>query len=246
MSRKVSGKNFRVILLILALLVSIYLFLHGSIFNIDSIIVQGNDKVSPEEIMALSGLVPGNNIFDIDADIACIAIQAHPMVKTAEVERRIPNKLEIKITERQVWAIIPYQEVFLCIDETGICFERLNKTPIIGYPIITMDSMPEYVNLGQAVNKQATDIIRQVWLAIPESGQQKISDYHYMNNENELKIYTRNGTEIRFGNMERLDEKAKTLTQVLQIESDFIKSGKDVLEYVDMRFKGEPVVKTRI
>jgi cell division protein FtsQ len=212
---------------------------------VDSIEVQGNDKVSREEVLALSGLYPGINIFELDVDISAKSIEIHPMVKEAEIVRQVPRTLVININERQIWAVIPFRGVFLCIDDTGVCFEKLSNTPINNYPIITMDLVPEYVSLGQAVNKQGTDMVRQVWQALPDSDCKKISEFHYMNNENELKIYTINGTEIRFGNLERLEEKINTLMQVIQIETDLAKQGKDVLEYIDMRYKGEPVVKTR-
>ncbi|PKM77641.1 MAG: hypothetical protein CVU90_06050 [Firmicutes bacterium HGW-Firmicutes-15] len=246
MSRKISGHRFRISLLIFTLILSAYLFMHSSIFKVERIEVQGNDKVSREEALALSGLDQGINIFELDGDLSSKAIENHPMVKKAEIVRQLPRTLVIKITERQIWAVIPYRGVFLCIDDTGVCFDKLNNTLINNYPIITMDLMPEYVNLGQAVNNQATDMVRQVWQAIPDGDRQKLSEFHYVNKENTLKIYTINGTEIRFGNLERLEEKGKTLTQVIQIEDNFKKQGKDVLEYIDMRFKGEPVVKTRI
>jgi cell division protein FtsQ len=244
-SRKISGHRFRILLLIFTLLLSIYLFLHSSIFNVDRIEVQGNDKVSREEVLALSGLAPGTNIFKLDRDLSSQAIEVHPMVKKAEIIRQLPRTLVIKINERQIWAVIPYSDVFLCIDDTGVCFEKLNHPSINNYPIITMDKMPAYVNLGQVVNAQATDMVRQVWQSISDGDRQKISEFHYLNQENTLKIYTLKGTEIRFGDMERLEEKTKTLTQVIQIESDFEKQGKDVLEYIDIRFKGEPVVKIK-
>jgi cell division protein FtsQ len=242
---KMPGHKFRIGLFVFTLLLSTYLFIHSSIFNVDQIEVQGNDKVSREETMALSGLAPGINIFEMDEDLTSKAIEAHPMVRKAEVARQLPRKLVVKITERQIWAVIPYKGVFLCIDDSGVCFDKLNNTPISNYPTITMDELPEYVNLGQAINKQATDMVRQLWQSMPDSDRQKISEFHYLNKENALKIYTIGGTEIRFGDLERLEEKVNTLTQVIQIESDFKKQGKDVLEYIDMRFKGEPVVKTR-
>ena len=59
-------------------------------------------------------------------------------------------------------------------------------------------------------------------------------------------IYTLQGTEIKFGIDERLEEKLSTLSQVFQLERDFIDTGQDDLIYVDMRYKGQPVVKTTI
>jgi cell division protein FtsQ len=241
-----SGHRFRIVILIFALLVSLYLFIHSPIFKVTQIEVSGSDKVSKEEVIALSGLSPGINIFDFDEVDCTKTIESHPMIKHAEIDRKIFKTIAINIEERQAWAVIPYEDLFLCIDDTGVCFDKLNYTQINDYPIIiTLEEVPEYVNLGQTVNNQAIDMVKQVWNSISDNERQIISEFHYQNSDNTLKIYTIKGTEIRFGNLDRLEEKAKTLTEINEIENDFEKQGKDVLEYVDIRFS-EPVLKTRV
>jgi cell division protein FtsQ len=59
-----------------------------------------------------------------------------------------------------------------------------------------------------------------------------------------LIIYTAEGTEIRFGKKERLDEKLSVISQVFKLEQEFLEAGQDALVYVDVRYKGQPVVKT--
>jgi len=243
---KRSINKFRLALLLFVLFLSVYLFLHSSIFNVTQIEVVGNNKVSKEEVLALSGLNPGINIFGFNEAACSQAIEVHPMIKSVAIERKLNRTVVIKVNERQIWALIPYGDLFLCIDDTGICFDKLNHTTIDKIPIITMDQMPEFVNLGQAVNTQATDMVKKVWQALPADEQQVISDFHYQNQDSTLKIYTVKGTEILFGNLDRLDEKVKTFAQVIQIENNMEQKGTDALEYVDIRFKGEPVLKTRI
>jgi len=245
MRRKKSGNRFRIALLVFVFLLSIFLFLHSSVFNVAQINVQGNERVSKDEVLALSGLSTGKNIFKFNANNVVKSIEAHPLVKHAEIKRKPPRTVSITITERQMWAIVPAGNVFLIIDDSGVCFEKLDNLPFKNYPLITMDQMPAQINLGQAVDSKATDMVKQVWLAMPENVQPKISEFHYLNNESSLKLYTMEGTEVRFGNLERLDEKIKTLVQVLQLESTMHKQGRDTLEYVDLRFNGEPVLKTK-
>lgn len=246
MSRKKFVFKFRIVLLGFTMLISAYLFMHSSLFNLTQIEVAGNDKVSREEIIALSGLAPGINIFEFDEIIAAKSIEVHPMIKQADIERKPVRTIKIHITERQVWAVIPYNDLFLCIDDTGVCFDKLNNIPIDNDLIINLETMPERVNLGQAVSTQETDMIRQVWQALPVSEQQVISEIYYQNQDETLKIYTVKGTEVRFGNLDRLDEKIKTFSQVIQIENELEQQGTDVLEYVDIRFRGEPVLKTKV
>ncbi len=244
MNRKKFPRIFSVVLLAFVILTSAYLFMHSSIFAVSHIKVSGNEKVSQEEILALSGLAPGINMFKFNEKEAARAIEVHPMIKQAEIKRKLLSEIDIRITERQVWAVIPYNEIFLCIDDAGVCFDKLNHVPADNDLIITLETMPDYVNLGQTVNIQATEMIKQVWQAIAADQHPLISEI-YFQNDGTLKIYTLQGTEVRFGNLDRLDEKTKTFSEVLQIESDLAAKGSDQLDYVDIRFKGEPVLKTR-
>lgn len=240
-----AGFKFRIILLFLILLLSVYLFLHSSIFRITGIDVIGNERVSKEEAIALSGLTTGINIFTFDEVSSAKSIGTHPLVKLAEIKRHLNRTVSINITERQIWAVVPYGDLFLCIDDTGVCFDKMPYISIANGLIITLDKMPEHVTLGQAVNSQATDMIWQVWQAIPADKQKLLSEIHYFNDTNSINIYTLKGTEVHFGDLDRLEEKIKFFDEIFQIENDYLKQGRDVLEYVDIRFKGEPVLKTK-
>ncbi len=246
MTKKSSGKAFKISLLLLVVMVCVYLFLHSAIFNIGKVTVSNNHKVSRSEVLALAGISPGTNIFRVNRELTQRSVKIHPMVKDAQVIRHLPKTIEIKITERQSWAIIPYGDIFLLIDDTGICIDKLNELPNESIPIITMDKLPDRVNLGQAVNTGAVKIIQEVWKSLTITDRQNISQFHYRDKDKSLLIYTMQGTEVRFGNMDRLKEKAKNFSEVIKMESNLQKEGKDVLDYVDLRFKGQPVVKTRM
>ncbi len=244
MREKTMGKGFKTAILLLVILISGFLFIHSSVFNLKKIEVTGNEKVSKEEILALSGLKTGNNIFSINKAITAKSIEIHPMVKDAVIKRRIPSTILIQISERQVWALLPYQGGYLLIDDEGICIDRLNTVTVGNYPLISMDEYPKRINLGQAVNPAAIQMVQKVWNAIPAAQKAQISEFHYVNKEKNLIIYTLKGTEVRFGNTDRLDEKIKNFGEIFKIEENFASEGKEVLQYVDIRYKGQPVVKT--
>ncbi len=229
---------------LLVALLSIFLFIHSSFFYIDKISVQGADKLGPEEIIRLSGLQTGHNIFSVDGNQISQALKVHPMVEDIKVVRHWPRHLEIQVTERQAWALTPYQGAFLCLDKDGIVIDKLNTFSVDQYCIITLDQLPEQVVLGQVLDPEAVGAIRQVWDAIPAESKADISDYHYVNASKEIILYTSKGTEIKFGALERLDEKVQSLLQIISIEKDYEEQGQTGLSYVDLRFKGQPVVKT--
>ncbi|HWQ73926.1 MAG TPA: FtsQ-type POTRA domain-containing protein [Syntrophomonas sp.] len=241
-----ANKAGKVALLVLVALVCIYLFLHSSVFNINKITVTGNtSKVTGDEIIALAGITPGENLFKIDRRLVERSVAIHPMVKSAQLIRHLPHTVEIKITERASWAVVPFEDLFLLIDDEGHCLDKLNLLPEGDLPIITMDKMPERVNLGQAVNPEAIKMIKTVWKSLDKQDRGNISQIHYISAQKSLLIYTLAGTEVRYGTLERTEEKAANFTEALKIEASLQKEGLNQLDYVDLRFTGQPVVKTR-
>lgn len=245
MTNKSPKKLFVLALFLLLVLICIYLFLHSSIFNIATIKVSNNHNVTREEVLALAGVSPGTNLFQLDQELTRRSVKMHPMVKDAQIVRHLPSTIEIKIIERKSWAVIPYDDLFLLIDNEGVCIDKLNQLPDQSIPIITMDKVAGRINLGQTVAPEAVEMISKVWLALNDNDRANISQFHYVNKDKSLLIFTLHGTEIRFGNLDRLSEKAANFEEALEIEANFEKEGKDVLDYVDLRFEGQPIVKTR-
>lgn len=225
-------------------LLSIFLFLHSSFFYIDKITVIGADKLGTEEVIRLSGLRLGLNIFSVDGRQISRALQVHPMVRTAKVNRHLPRHLEIIVAERQAWALMTYQEAFLCIDPEGIYIDKLSAFSPDRYCIITVDRELGQLVLGQEVDPEATTAIRRIWEEIPDEKRNDISAYHYEHSSGQVVLHTTRGTEILFGDLERLEEKVQFLLQILNIERDYAQAGQTTLRYVDLRYKGQPVLKT--
>ncbi len=244
MSHARTRRLFSISIFILVLLLCIYLFLHSSIFEVDRIYATGAYKVSQDEILALAGINAGENIFGVESEIAERALQVQPMVKSAKIVRHLPDQLEIQIVERQVWGLIPYQNVMICVDEEGVCIDRVNGFSLLDYPILTLEQLPERVSLGQSLSPGAVAMAKAICDALGED-KDKISEYHYKNSSDEIVLTTTGKTEIRFGNAERLEEKIGYIRAVFSLEEDVKKEGHEVLQYVDLRFDGEPVMKTR-
>lgn len=245
MVKRAFRKVFNLAILLLIILISLYLFLHSSYFNIEKIYTTDLEQLTEEEILSYSGIVIGENIFEINNKLVIKTIEVHPMVKKAELIRHLPRTLEIQVSERKIWGIVPFSNGFLCIDDEGVVIDRRINVDLINYPLITISNLPERVNIGQVIEPEGILMVNQVWQALNNSARESISDFH-LNDKQELIIYTSNGTEIRFGNGERLEEKATFIHDILKLENEFSEDGTEVLEYIDLRFKGQPVVKTKV
>ncbi|WP_172674161.1 cell division protein FtsQ/DivIB [Syntrophomonas palmitatica] len=212
----------------------------------DKIYVSGARQVPTKQIIQMAGIVPGNNIFLVNEKTCTRAVEVHPLIKHAALIRHLPRQVEIKVDERKIWALVPFKDALLCIDNEGICIDKSLAFSLANYPVITYSRMPAEIGLGQAVNPDETQMISKLWSKLSPAVKQNISEFHYNNSTKELLIYTVSGTEIRWGDKSREDEKLSHLTQVVtKLEKTIANQGKDSLEYVDIRFEGEPVLKTR-
>ena len=142
--RQKREKRFRIlksilkILLLFAIIVGILLFLFISpVFNIKNINVQGNNKINTEEIESLSKINMNENIFRFSSRQIEENVKENAYIDTVEVKRKIPNTVEIIVTEREAKYQLEYGNAFVYIDGNGNILEISNENanlPIIrGY-----------------------------------------------------------------------------------------------------------------
>ncbi|MGI6453988.1 MAG: cell division protein FtsQ/DivIB [Syntrophomonadaceae bacterium] len=246
MGTKLSTKFFFILVYLLIALICLYLFIHSAFFQIDKISVTGLNILTQEEIVNLSEIDNGMNIFQLNEQVCAKAIETHPLVRQAKIIRHLPREIEIEVEERQLWAIISYDDTFLAVDGEGVCIDKLSTLRTTERPIITIDVMPEQVYIGQAIQTEGIDLVRRIWENMADDKKAKVSDFHLISATGEVLLYTIAGTEIRFGNSERFSEKMEYLNQIFLIEEDFLEAGENVLDYVDLKYKGQPVLKTRV
>lgn len=245
MTKHRSRKFFYISILFFISLICIFFFLSSSFFYIEKITVSGSEKIPESEILKLSGINKGTNIFKLDNRLSARSIEIQPVIKSAQVTRCLPREIKIDIVEREMWAVMPYNGAFLILDPEGICIDKILSFPTGNYCLITIDKWPEQVTLGQAVAPSGIEMMRKVNDLISEETRKNISEFHYNSVQEEITIYTLKGTEIKFGNLDRIEEKAELIGQVFSLESDLEENGTGILEYVDLRFTGQPVLKMK-
>jgi cell division protein FtsQ len=105
-------------------------------FSVDTLRVEGEKRVSREEILALSDIAPGTSIFDLDLEMIGSKIAGDPWIATAEVERSFPREVVIRVTERRPKAVINLGYLYY-VDAGGEIFKVLEVNDSLDYPVIT-------------------------------------------------------------------------------------------------------------
>ena len=75
-------------------------------FVVERVEVAGQSRLSADQVVAASGLSPGQNLFQLDARRAVAGVEALPMVRRAELVRVFPNRVTLLVEERQPFVLV--------------------------------------------------------------------------------------------------------------------------------------------
>lgn len=135
--RKNKHVSMKLIIFLTGILILSFYILNTRIFVIKNIEVSGNYYLSKSDIVSMSGIHNGLNIFTLNTDKIIDDLQRNPLIKSINIRRILPNSIIIEVDERNEVAVIPYEGVYLKIDEDGIVIEVSNQYVNTELPILS-------------------------------------------------------------------------------------------------------------
>jgi cell division protein FtsQ len=100
-------------------------------------------RVERDEVLRLAGLAHPVGIFDFDPATAEQALRTHPWIRAAEVERKLPDGVRIRLTQREPAAVVALSGLYL-VDAAGHPFVKPAADQLGGLPLITGLTRAEY------------------------------------------------------------------------------------------------------
>ncbi len=208
-------------------------------FNLTTVQLTGNKKLTPTEVMQKAGVVKGQCLFGIDPQQLAASLLIHPYIKSATVSRELPRSLTIKVKERKE-AVLAYADSFYLVAEDGVILSSLSTVPRVSLPIISGLPEEEITIGGQKPHpylKKGLELL-SLWKRILPADD--ISEICLRDSSNPM-IYTCNDhIQIRLGGGEPTT-KFKRLHLVLTN----LNARRHQLKYIDLRFKQMVIVKFR-
>jgi cell division septal protein FtsQ len=148
-------------------------FFENPDYRLSEIAVQTDGTLQREQILAMTGLHEGENIFRVNLARVHDALQQLPQVDEVQVTRKLPAEIDIKITERKPVAWItgekqitdPFAaEGAFLVDARGVLMKEKKLLPeYLGLPLIT-GCTSEALEAGKIVDsfeaKAALDLLR--------------------------------------------------------------------------------------
>ncbi|MGE5628527.1 MAG: cell division protein FtsQ/DivIB [Solirubrobacterales bacterium] len=230
------------IILLFTFLISmlVMLCLKHPLFNISNIKTEHNNIVSSDELINLSGIYKGNNIFYINTSKSIKGILKNPYILNVKVERKLPNTIIISVEERDAVYYGKKDNSFLVIDKTGIVLEEkadiknMKLIELIGFDY----SKAEVGKKISAADSRQLDFIESLVGVLKND--KKFMDGITSVDASDLysfKIYYGNIC-IKLGGPEDLDKKLNTAVNIMDRDEfkQAVKGG-----YIDVGYDGNPV-----
>lgn len=205
-------------------------------FNIKDIKVYGNKNIQDNEIIKLSNIYKGNNIFYINLSASKNYILNDPYIDKVSITRKLPSQININVVERNAVFYINVDKDFYVIDENGIVLQKRDNVDKM--KLVKLDGInPGKTKEGSVLknnDSRKIDAIRNIGDLIKDS---KTSfDIKSVDISNSLDINAfRSNMCIKLGSADNMREKFNKALNIMQQQN--LNNAKG---YIDVRFDGNP------
>ena len=191
------------------------------VFNIKNINVQGNSKINTAEIESLSKINMNENIFRFSSRKIEENVKENAYIDTVEVKRKIPDTVEIIVTERETKYQLEYGNAFVYIDGNGNILEISNENanlPIIrGY-----STAQENIQVGNKLVDEDCNKLLTVEKFLRAAKSNEIYDiitYIDISNDSDYKVELPSKGKVAYlGDETNINDKILTLKEILTRE----------------------------
>lgn len=201
--------------------------------------ITGNRIVSDNDIISLSGVSIGDELFRTDTAAAEKQIAMHVMIDSVEVRVRPFDRILIEVTEKDAVAGFMVDEVYFYIDGDKVVTGESDTVDEV-LPLFSGFELPSYVSIGLPL----TDPLLDNDLEIAAAAQGRFDDYKLeivAQSKSVNNLYL-NGIEVHLGSLNQLEKKMEVLDQLIHSMSV---QKLESLDYIDVSVPDEPVAMER-
>ena len=209
--RKKRSKKGIIFFLIIAAIIAAGLT--APFFNIRTVTVSGLSRLTEEEIINQAQIDMGNNIFRTSMGKAEKRLTKLPYVEKAEIARKFPDIVKIKITESVLAAYIKSEQGYIGIDKNGKVLEIANENENAVMTLTGVDTDGKIL-LGETLDGFSDTALECIEKLEECEILPIVADINLENSVNII-VTTREGLETFLGTTDELDYKIKLLQNII-------------------------------
>lgn len=192
------------VLLLIIILILIYMFTPLS--KISSVEISGNDNTSKNQINKAINVKDNSRMYTYSTTNAQNKLEESTLIKNAEVKKHFPNKLTVKVSEKQIVGLTKKKDKYVPVLEDGTELEDYDGNATDNGPIL------------EGFEKDKKEKIIQALSEMPAKVRGMIAEIKFdpqENAQNQIKLFTTDDIQI-LGNLNTIGKKMKYYPQMSQ------------------------------
>jgi cell division protein FtsQ len=200
-------------------------------FEVQKLSVSGLKRVEENQVLAKAGFEVGTNVFRVKLDEVRERVEELPWVRYATVERVLPDKIIIKVVEREPIGLGRINgEVFQFDADAKI----LDPDPVTGASFPILDGLRMGDHRG---NVQKVEMYRKV---LDDVGQTALSEVHINDSQEVTVVSASDPVIVNLGAVDFRSRWIKYLQLKPQIQQQYPQAVR-----VDLRFRNQVIVRMK-
>ena len=131
--------------------------------KVEFIDITGRNHTSDAALLSALGLEKGAPILGLDLDLLRNQIEQIGWVRSARIERHLPQKLHVILDERLPMALHQQKSGHVLIDRTGAAIQGADPTKFAHLPVVSGQQAPQQAALLLDALKTEPELYSDVW-----------------------------------------------------------------------------------
>lgn len=205
----------------------IWLFLRLAPVPFGSVVIDGNEQLTAEDIYRSSNIWGYVNVVQLSTDTIQERLAKDLRIQEVTVTREFPATIRIAITERKPVAVVTTMYGFAFVDAVGTVIDIQPQIKGVSVPIVTGKRMDTLL-LGDTITDGSLYAALAYMQHLTPELQETVAEINVGNPEN-IVVYTKDSLPIHLGRGDNPDQRA-ALTEALLKE---VKEKRLAVQYID-------------
>ncbi len=166
----------------IVLLIGYLVALSTPIFKLEDVGFKGIKHVSQTELLQKGGLENRVNLLALNLGEVKKNMESIPWVKRVSLQRELPNKLQVIVTEHQAKFLVPIRQDLYYLNEEGCLFKKCELKEGVSLPLLTGLGGKDWTPAGQlnsSILQELVSLLGYLSQGADPFYPNKLSEIHY-------------------------------------------------------------------
>lgn len=205
--KKKANRRLVFYLSIFFILISVIVYIQSPLSDVKTVNITGNSYVTEKELTKMAQLDDSPNIWTISKKNMEQKIRESPLIQSVEVKKKMPQTVQISVSEYDMVGYVKQDDYFLPVLENGEKISELKSKMMTGKAPLMLDFTEEIYleKISEELNE------------LPQNIRKLISEIHWNprdDNKNKILLYMNDGFTVD-GTIRDFSEKMKVYPSIV-------------------------------